>query len=448
MTATFKLHSIRDCLEGVIPAVIATCSPEGIPNIAYLSQVHFVDADHVALSFQFFNKTRENILANPQATVQLVDPNTAAHYRLSLQYLHTETEGSLFENMKAKLAGIASHTGMAKVFKLLGADVYKVLRIEGVPGEQLPCTLPQFNRLTALRECSKRLAQCCDLDTLLDESLKCLHEHFGIEHAMLLMFDKPRQMLYTVTSLGYETSGVGSEIPLGTGVIGVAARERTPIRIMYSTSEYSYSRALRDNMKQNGASANIETEIPFAGLIAPNSQLAVPIFSNDDLFGVLYVESELNLRFTYEDEDALLTLGEQLALAFRLLQQVPETLLDKRQLANNKTAHEGEAITVRHYKADNSCFIDNDYLIKGVAGAIFWKLLRDYTTLQRSDFSNRELRLDPAIGLPDISDNLEARLILLQKRLAERCDFLRIEKTGRGRFRLHVDQPVQLVESV
>jgi len=79
-----------------------------------------------------------------------------------------------------------------------------------------------------------------------------------------------------------------------------------------------------------------------------------------------------------------------------------------------------------------------------VAGAIFWKLLRDHAEAGRSDFTNRELRLDPALKLPDISDNLEARLILLQRRLAERCPFLAIEKTGRGRFRLNVGRPLKL----
>lgn len=103
-------------------------------------------------------------------------------------------------------------------------------------------------------------------------------------------------------------------------------------------------------------------------------------------------------------------------------------------------------MVVRHYAADDSVFIDDDYLIKGVAGAIFCKLLRDYTDGQRTEFTNRELRLDPSIGLPDLSDNLEARLILLERRLSERCAFLRIDKTGRGRFRLNVGRPFRLVD--
>ena len=74
-------------------------------------------------------------------------------------------------------------------------------------------------------------------------------------------------------------------------------------------------------------------------------------------------------------------------------------------------------------------------------------MLQAYTREGRVDFSNRELRRDPAIGLPDITDNLEARLILLARRLAERGGGLRLEKTGRGRLRLHVGRRVSLIES-
>lgn len=101
---------------------------------------------------------------------------------------------------------------------------------------------------------------------------------------------------------------------------------------------------------------------------------------------------------------------------------------------------------VRRYPDNDSIFVGEDYLIKGVAGAILWRLLRGYVEEHRTDYSNRELRLDPSIRLPDVSENLEARLILLQRRLEERCPALRIEKTGRGRFRLNVMRPVTLVD--
>jgi hypothetical protein len=46
--------------------------------------------------------------------------------------------------------------------------------------------------------------------------------------------------------------------------------------------------------------------------------------------------------------------------------------------------------------------------------------------------------------LPDINDNLEARLILLRRRLEDQCGFIHIVKTGRGRFRLNVDREIAL----
>lgn len=91
-------------------------------------------------------------------------------------------------------------------------------------------------------------------------------------------------------------------------------------------------------------------------------------------------------------------------------------------------------MTVRHYGENDSIFLDNDYLIKGVAGSILWTLLRDYSNQQRTEFTNRELRLDSRVRLPDFSDNLEARLLLLGKRLTERNAGILIEKAGRGRM--------------
>ena len=81
-----------------------------------------------------------------------------------------------------------------------------------------------------------------------------------------------------------------------------------------------------------------------------------------------------------------------------------------------------------------------------MAGAVFWKLVRDHAEHGRSQFTNRELRLDASLRLPDVCDNLEARLILLQRRLDERAAPVRIVKTGRGRFTLEVKRPLQLLE--
>jgi hypothetical protein len=158
---------------------------------------------------------------------------------------------------------------------------------------------------------------------------------------------------------------------------------------------------------------------------------------------VLFVESPEDLRFSYEDEDALVAIAGQLGAAIDLLHSAPEPE-PAPATAAVEAASRGDPILVRHYAANDSVFIDGHYLIKGVAGAILWKLLRDHAQDGRTEFSNRELRLDTSIGLPELGDNLEARLLLLRRRLAEHGDKLGIEKTGRGRFRLVLARPVQL----
>ena len=440
------LGELRHCFEGAVPSVIATCAPDGTPNVAYLSQVHYVDEAHVALTFQFFNTTRKNILANPRAVVQVIDPVSAAHFRLRLEYLRTETEGPLFENMKAKLAGIASHTGMSKVFRLLGSDVYRVLDVECVFGQSSAADAPRQPLLPGLRACLAGLAGCTDLATLFDSALQGLAAHCDIGHSMLLMHDAARARLYTVATRGYPESGVGSEIGMGEGIIGVAARERAPIRIGYAAQEYLYSRAVREGFEKSIGGDALETAIPFPGLADSGSQLAVPVLHGDRLHGVMYVESPQERRFTYEDEDALAVLAGQLALFIEVLAHTADHHEEMPAAEPPPPAVQGAPVAIKHFAVDHSTFVDNDYLIKGVAGAIFWKLVRDYAQAGRTEFTNRELRLDPALKLPDISDNLEARLILLQRRLAERCPFLSIEKTGRGRFRLNVGRPLQLID--
>ncbi|MGA7986186.1 MAG: GAF domain-containing protein, partial [Burkholderiales bacterium] len=304
------VDSIRDCLEGSIPASVATCAADGTPNVSQVSQVHYVDGSHVALSFQFFNKTRDNVLANPRAGVAVIDPVTAVQYRLALEYLRTETEGPLFERMKAKLAGIASHSGMSGVFRLLGADVYRVLGVERLPGREVPAP-PRRSLLAALRGSSERLMRCNDLGRLLDELLACLEQVFGIGHSMVLVPDGAGTRLYTVASRGYAASGVGSEIPIGCGVIGVAARERTPIRISHMTSDYAYGEAIRERAREAGMADLLEVAIPFPGLADARSQLAVPVIADGRLLGVLYVESAEEMRFGYDEEDALVALATQ-----------------------------------------------------------------------------------------------------------------------------------------
>lgn len=120
---------IRPAMLGVVPSTMVTCSLSGVPNVTEISQVWYVDAGHVALSFQFFNKTHRNVRENPYATVIVREPQNFQEWYLELEYDHAEEEGPLFDAMDVELEAIASLTGMAGVFKLRAADVYRVLSV-------------------------------------------------------------------------------------------------------------------------------------------------------------------------------------------------------------------------------------------------------------------------------------------------------------------------------
>ncbi len=438
------LDAIRACLEGAIPAVMATCDSDGTPNVTYISQAEYVDAQHLALSFQFFNKTRHNVLANPVVELLVIHPAHGAMYRINARYLRTETDGALFERMKAKLAGIASHTGMSGVFRLRGADLYAVDRVDLVALPRREVAGGGLNRLSALRRCAQRVADSSDLDSLVERLLDGVVDDFGIRYAMLLMLDAAGQRLYTVGSRGYGRSGAGSEVPLGEGVIGVAAQHNTSIRINHATLEYAYIRTMREGLP----GPLLDREIPLPGLAEPGSQLAMPLACAGQFLGVLFVESPQDMRFSWDDEDALAALAAQAAALARGFQACAEAPGDEAATTEALLPLAQAALLaplrVRHYEADSSVFLDDDYVIKGVAGAVLWKLLRDHAREGRTEFSNRELRLSPDIGLPEVGDNLEARLVLLTRRLVDRQASVRLLKTGRGRFRLQVTRPLQL----
>jgi hypothetical protein len=118
--------AIRAVLENGLPACVITSSADGIPNTTYISQVYYVDGDHIALSHQFFSKTKRNLAANPHAEVWLADIKGSAQWMLATTFDRAETEGPLFDEMDMQLQAIASMQGMSDVFALKAADVFRV----------------------------------------------------------------------------------------------------------------------------------------------------------------------------------------------------------------------------------------------------------------------------------------------------------------------------------
>jgi hypothetical protein len=453
------LEQMTACFQGILPSMFFTCSKDGIPNAAFLSHVDYVDPTHVALSFQFFNKSRRNIAENPHAMIRVIDPDTNQGYAMRLKFERSETSGPIFDRMFLRIEAIASYVGLKGIFKLKAADIYEVESIELVneePGRKERWS-PKGRRhldpvftMKALQELSTRMTAANNLDELLESILSGIKEFFGFSHSMIAIAGEKPNTLVTIASRGYPERGVGSEVQFGEGVIGVVAEAQQPIRISGLVRGMLYAAAARKRAFERGWRPQEALKLP--GLESPSSQLGVPLVVRGELIGVLCIESETPYRFHEEDKNTIEMLGASLAIAIQNMQlkeageepaarpaAAPAAAAPPK--ANGKVRRE-----IAYYPREEVVMIDGDYLIRSLPARILWKLLQTHKREGRAEFTNRELRLDKSLGLPDYKDNLETRLLLLRRRLDEKSEDIRLVPVGRGRFALELGCAIDLVE--
>ena len=445
----FTLDHLERCFGGAIPAVIATVDADGVPNITYVSRAHRVDDERLALSNQFMSKTASNIAVNRKVCLLLLDPVTHDEYRLSIVYERTERRGHLFERLRHDVDMLAVVHGMEGVFRLRAADIFRVVDIVQIPANPSGLldldAVHQAPGLAAVAEVAARIGRCSDLDTLVDTALAGLDRVMGYEHVHLMLLDDTDRRLYTIGSRGFDGESIGAEVEVGEGLVGTVAARCEPMHLGNLRQMAKYSESVRRQFEDDGVRPG--REIPMPGLRLAESRIAVPAMARGELIGVLTADSFQRVAYSDADQQALTVVAATLASAIEHLRAVEEDEDDPVVATPVKatSAEPTAAATLRHFPVDGSCFLDNDYLVKGVAGRILWSLLRQHDADGRVDFTNRELRLDRSLDLPGFKDNLESRLILLKRRLDERDAPVRIERTGRGRFRLHTDTTFRLL---
>jgi adenylate cyclase len=438
------------CFEGVVPSVVVTASRDGTPNVSYISHVYYIDEDHVALSNQFMSKLVRNVMENPRLQVAVVNSVTGVQLILDLLFERAETSGPLFDTLATLVTAVASHHGMDHVMRLRSADIYRVLEVEvqgfepGAP-DAPALRQPRHDILSAAVPLTLALARVDDLDQAIDQVLNGLVDQLRIPHCMVFLADPDRHALTAIASRGYSRQGAGAEVRWGEGVIGMAAERTLALRFSCVGRNFLYA----DNVKAAGRlSPDPSRVIPMPGLDAPQSLLAVPMIAGGDVRGLIYAESKDRLAFTPTDEQSVSLIAAQLAAIVALVESSQE--LDAARSASATATPpadtNGKAIHLQRFAYDDSVFIGHDYVIKGVPGRLLWRMLQDYAKEGRREFTNREFRLDATLKLPDFKDNLESRLLLLSRRLAENNWPVRILRNGRGRVLLEVDGPLVLEE--
>jgi adenylate cyclase len=287
---------------------------------------------------------------------------------------------------------------------------------------------------------------------LVDSILAGLEASFGFKNSMILVPAEEEGVLVTIATRGYGGKGAGAEVRIGEGIAGVVAEARKPIRISGLMRGMLYAFAMHKEASEP-ASAIRRRRIPLPGHANPESQLGVPLLVRGDLVAVLVLESEVRYRFHEEDKALIELLGSYLAIAIQNIQMHERSADAAAEASPELLPAPGDAEAtpardtpreVAYYTSDECILVDGEYLIRSLPAKILWRLLTIRDSTGRHEFTNRELRLDKSLNLPEWKDNLESRLLLLRRRLEQKCPEFRIAPRGRGRFALELTCDVVL----
>jgi adenylate cyclase len=259
-----------------------------------------------------------------------------------------------------------------------------------------------------------------------------------------------------VATRGYAENGAGAEVRFGEGIAGLVAEAREPIRVSGLMRGMLYAYAMhKDAADAARGVRQTRGRIPMPGLANPESQLGVPLLVRGELVAVLTLESDVPYRFHEQDKASIELLGSYLAIAIQNMQlqersaeavdvPAPHAPVRRGTKAATATLARVARRDLVYYAADECILLDGEYLIRSLPAKILWRLLTERQATGREEFTNRELRLDKSLNLPDWKDNLESRLLLLRRRLEQKSPDIRLVPRTRGRFALELGCDVNL----
>jgi len=150
-----------------------------------------------------------------------------------------------------------------------------------------------------------------ELAPLLDTILASMDEVFGYSHSMVLLWEPDRQVLAVAASRGYEDAGIGAEVPLGKGVIGVVAKRKKLMHMGGLSQQRSYLAAAAHQL------GHVDAGVALPGLPDVESVIAIPLLDREELIGVFHVESTEQAIFDDRDLELLEAIARQAAIAIQ-----------------------------------------------------------------------------------------------------------------------------------
>ena len=176
--------------------------------------------------------------------------------------------------------------------------------------ENLLSQLTESNRkMETIRKVSFELNKLMTLPEKLHSILAILSEQFGLQNSLILIPDHEKELLTVCASHGYDSSIIGKSAPFGHGIVGQAAIRRKHINLTGIRRKQHYLATV-----SNEGDVNFISPI---GLLDAESQVAIPLISNDLLVAVLLAESRNFCVFDKADENFLITLAQPLAVSIQ-----------------------------------------------------------------------------------------------------------------------------------
>ena len=175
-----------------------------------------------------------------------------------------------------------------------------------------------------IRRLSIEISQLSGLREKLENILEMLDEVFGLKHTMLLLPDDKQNVLSVFASRGFEEEGLGTRVKFGEGVIGVVAFRKRKLRMSNISRQRHYVNV--------SSGTKTENNYTLPGLKNVESQIAIPLISNEELVAVLSAESADIHFFSQEDEEFLMTFSQLLAISIHnavILDKLEQKVADR-----------------------------------------------------------------------------------------------------------------------
>ncbi len=121
---------MQELFNSIRTVILSTATADGTPNAVPVGAKRIIDSETILISDQFFNKTLENMKANPKAAVTFWEGREGYQLKGTVSI---ETSGQRFEETAQWIKEMSEKTGFP--LKSKGAAILHIEEIFGVsPG--------------------------------------------------------------------------------------------------------------------------------------------------------------------------------------------------------------------------------------------------------------------------------------------------------------------------